>query len=255
MKDRRARLRPRDGARELYYGSGNSVDLTSNFDFFVNQNRLPWQLPWQSSKPFAELSPNVPQFLNNNDQTQNVGRRTETNNILYPLSSTDGLVFPYTPIIGLNQSVNYNSYDPVHSNQEILAYTRTAAPQITCSGEFTVQNSQEASYAIACIHFLRTVTKMDFGLNSPNTGTPPPVLIFSAYGEYMFNEVPVIIQGFDIQFENGVDYVRIPNSNTYVPTNFTISIVMIVQNPPQRLRQFNSKEFRNGDLVKRGGWL
>lgn len=252
MRDRRARLRPRDGARNLYYGSAGSINLRG-------QNLFDQRLPWQSSRPFAELSANVPIFLQIGVSVSNplsrVGNFSQTGNILTPLAQTDGLVFPYTPIIGFNQAVNYNSYDPVHSNQEILAYTRTPAPQLTCSGEFTVQNGQEAQYALACVHFLRTITKMNFGTNDSLAGTPPPVLLFSAYGEYMFNDLPVIIQAFDIQFDNSVDYVRVPNTDTYVPSKFNISLVMIVQNTPERLRRFNLQQFRNGDLVKRGGWI
>lgn len=267
MKDRRARLRPKDGARELYYGSGN---LGSR-----SQSLLGQLLPWQAAKPLAELAPNAPLNIPSLSQIgatltsaisgtlsgalENVGSAVgnflNAGNILTPLSQTDGLVFPYTPIISYSQAVNYNSYDPVHSNQEHLAYVRTSAPQIVCSGDFTVQNAQEANYALACIHFLRVVSKMSFGQASQFAGTPPPVLIFSAYGEFMFNELPVVVQNFDIQFDNSVDYVQVPNTFTYVPSKFTITVSLTVQNSPQKMRSFNLDQFRKGQLMRRGGWV
>lgn len=128
--------------------------------------------------------------------------------LLTPLRNTNGLVFPYQPTITYQQDVNYSSIDLVHVNQELYAYTRTNAVKLTVQGQFTVQNQKEGIYALACIHFLRTVTKMYFGASS-NPGTPPPVLLFDAYGKYMFNQLPVIVTSFSVGLPNDVDYVPV----------------------------------------------
>src|SRR5690606_21922569 len=136
----------------------------------------------------------------------------------------------------------------------IMAYTRTRAQQITISGQFVVQNTTEASYALAAIHFLRTIVKMNFGTTSSGAGTPPPVLILSAYGEYMFNDIPVLVQGYSVDFPPDVDYVPVPQTDTVVPAAFTLSVNCIVQNTPNKLRQFSLDRFRRGGLLKEGGW-
>ena len=96
--------------------------------------------------------------------------------ILAPLRSTYGMMWPYQPTITYQQQVDYKSMELTHANQDIYAYHRTPSLTLTVEGEWSVQNQQEGQYAIACIHFLRTVTKMNFGADDPYKGTPPPVL-------------------------------------------------------------------------------
>jgi len=267
MKDRRARLRPKDGARQLYYGTAGFIN-TQGVNLFDDA------LPWQAAKSAADLAPNFPNILSSVANTassigntisstltnffsnptdllnQSFGQGQGLNNIgdgmniLMPLAQTDGLVWPYTPTISYSQAVDYTSYDITHTNQEFLAYTRTKAPTISVSGDFIVQNQTEASYALACVHFLRTIVKMDFGTGS-NPGTPPPILLFSAYGSYMFNEVSVIVSNFNLVYKPDVDYVQVPNTDTWVPAMFTIDVQMTVQNSPNVLRQFNLDQFRS----------
>lgn len=285
MTDRRIRIRPKSGARNLYYGSGSASGSAARDPLSKLSNKVDWSptkaLPW--------LSPNAPNVLGNgvveglanaagnaaqgNPVGDLVSRFVSSSgadlfgmssssgsssvgsaNILQPLAATDGMVFPYTPTVSMSQSIDYSSYDPVHSNQEFLAYTRTRAATINLSGQFTSQNDMEASYSLAAIHFLRTVSKMAFG-ESRNPGTPPPVLLLSGYGEYMFNDLPVILQSFAVDFDPNVDTMRVPNTNTYVPTLFNISCQFIIQNTPAKIRQFNLEDFRSGKLVKKGGWF
>lgn len=143
-----------------------------------------------------------------------------SNGLLQPLRNTNGMIWPYQPTITYNQTVEYSSMDIVHANQEMYAYTRTNSLKFNVSGPFTVQNQQEGIYALAAIHFLRTTTKMYFGQNDPNAGTPPPVLLFDAYGQYMFNQLPVIINSFTIELPNDVDYVPVDLTNiqSYSPS-------------------------------------
>jgi hypothetical protein len=202
--------------------------------------------------------------------------------ILGPLMSRNGLVWPYQPLITYTQDVDYKSMDLTHSIQDIQSYHRTPSLKLTVDGEFTVQNQEEGLYAIACIHFLRTVTKMNFGSSDPLKGTPPPVLLFDAYGTYMFNALPVVVTGFTIGLPKEHDYVPIDLSNTgllgvntgswadltrdylgarntleisWLPALFNIQVNLVVQNSPTRLRSFNLNQFRNGSLMKQGGWI
>lgn len=135
-----------------------------------------------------------------------------TGGLLAPLRQTNGMVFPYQPTISYQQDVTYTQIDMVHTNQEFYAYSKTNAVKMTVSGQFSVQNQTEGVYSLACIHFLRTVTKMWFG-KSQNPGTPPPVLLFDAYGQYMFNQLPVIVTNFSVTLPNDIDYVPIDLAN------------------------------------------
>lgn len=212
------------------------------------------------------------------------------NGIMNPLVVTNGMVFPYQPTITYQQDVVYSNMELVHSNQDFLSYTRTPALKLSIDGEFTVQNQKEGLYAMACIHFLRTSTKMWFGggINNKESeemqGTPPPVLLFDAYGQYMFNSLPVVITQFGVTLPKDVDYVPVKITNNDVPAEalqdyqniskindrsvvldtrsgyawlpavFNIQVHISVQNTPRRLRAFDLAQFRNGSLLRGGGW-
>lgn len=146
------------------------------------------------------------------------------NGLLNPLKETGGLIWPYTPTISYNQDIDYQQIAMVHANQDFHVYSKTPAVQLQVNGDFTVQNQKEGAYALAAIHFLRTVTKMNFGENDPLAGTPPPVLLFNAYGPFVFSNLPVIVKGFNIEFPDSVDYVQVRASGiTTTTTNRTVS--------------------------------
>lgn len=132
--------------------------------------------------------------------------------LMTPLSSTNGMLFPYQPAITWSQDVTYTQMEIVHANQDFYSYSKTPALKLTVEGDFTVQNQKEGLYSLACIHFLRTVTKMYFGGTGgvgDLSGTPPPVLLFDAYGQFMFNALPVIVTQFSVTLPKDVDYVPV----------------------------------------------
>ena len=136
--------------------------------------------------------------------------------LLDPIKQTGGLIWPYTPSISYNHNIDYQTIQTVHANQDFHVYSKTPAVELQVNGDFTVQNQQEGRYALAALHFLRTMAKMNFGENDPNAGTPPPVLLFDAYGPFVFNDLPVIVKSFQVEFPDNVDYVqvRVSGSNT-----------------------------------------
>ena len=116
------------------------------------------------------------------------------------------MVFPYTPTIIISHSANYNNIAPIHNNYPFFAYQNSSVDQMTIVGQFYCQNSLEARYWTACLHYLRAMTKMDFGAGG--TGAPPPIAKLNGYGDYVFNNVPVIINNFTVDMPNEVDYVN-----------------------------------------------
>ena len=132
-----------------------------------------------------------------------------TSPIMQILTTTGGVLFPYTPSISFTQGVDYTNLQLVHSNTDYPAYTRTPSVTISVSGKFTVQNWREGQYALAVIHFFRSMSKSYFGENDPKAGLPPPILVFSGYGNYMFNYLRVILKSHSWTFDDSVDYVPI----------------------------------------------
>jgi hypothetical protein len=78
---------------------------------------------------------------------------------------------------------------------------------ITC--DFTAQDTNEAAYLLAVIHFFRSVTKMFYGNDqNPKNGTPPPLCYLHGLGQFQFNNHPLVINTFNYTLPNDVDYVR-----------------------------------------------
>jgi hypothetical protein len=181
-------------------------------------------------------------------------------NILNILYNTNGMFFPYTPTISWNQSVEYDAMHFVHSNQDFYAYKNTPSTVIDISGQFTVQNQREGEYLLASMHLLRTVSKMYFGQqNKDLAGLPPPIMLLSGYGNYMFNDLPVIVKSHSYTFDNNVDYVTITTAggSARLPALLTMQVQVIVQNTPNDLRtKFDLDQFRTGALMRNStGWI
>lgn len=134
--------------------------------------------------------------------------------IMQPLNDTQGVIFPYTPQIAVQYSASYDSTDITHSNYKVFQYKNSAVDSVTVTCEFTAQDTSEANYLLAVIHFFRTATKMFYGQDeSPVNGTPPPLCYITGLGEYQFNNHPLAITGFTYSLPNDVDYIRAAGSS------------------------------------------
>jgi hypothetical protein len=135
--------------------------------------------------------------------------KDSSNTILAPLRKTDGIIFPYTPTINVTYGANYSSVAPVHSNYKIFQYENSFVDTVSITCDFTAQDTSEANYVLAVIHFLRSVTKMFYGQDeNPKPGTPPPLCYLFGLGEFQFNAHPLAITNFTYNLPNDVDYIR-----------------------------------------------
>ena len=48
---------------------------------------------------------------------------------------------------------------------------------------------------------------MFFGKEQDLKGNPPPILHLSGYGDHMFHKVPVVINSFNLELRQGIDYI------------------------------------------------
>jgi len=134
--------------------------------------------------------------------------------ILAPLATTNGVLFPYTPTISTAYRANYETYDLIHSNYRGVYYKNSRVDDLQIRGTFTAQDTTEANYLLAVIHFFRSVTKMFYGKDGER-GTPPPLVYLSGFGQYQFSSHPCVVSNFSYQLPNNVDYIRALNPNNY----------------------------------------
>ena len=133
----------------------------------------------------------------------------QLNGIMYPLSQTKGLVFPYTPQLTLTHNARYGETAVTHSNYKSYFYEGSDIQSINLSCDFTVQNIQEGQYYMAAVHFLRACTKMFFGASNL-AGTPPPLVFLDGYGSTVLPHVPCVITSFQQTMPSDVDYIAVP---------------------------------------------
>jgi len=178
------------------------------------------------------------------------------NNLLAPLNSTDGVVWPYTPNINVSYTASYTGNALTHANYQTQSYGMSSVDQITCTGTFTANTESEALYVLATLNFLRSATKSFFGQDQ-NRGTPPPVLRFSAHGPHMFNSVPVVLSTVNQDFEQGVDYIDAKttgngagiNNVTRVPTSMLVTVTLIPAISRARQTEFSLQDYARGAMI------
>lgn len=215
-------------------------------------------------------------------------------NILYPLFETKGIQFPYTPDVTFGGQAEYQDFHFTHSNYAYHNFSKSMPSEIQVQGTFTCQTNEEGKYLLATLRFLRAMSMMEFGFASAyrednRAGTPPPVLRFNYLGEYMFSNVPVIINNFSFTLPRDVDYVGVryrggigfaadpteimeraaskggqafsrdqiiggPDAPiSHVPTRMDLMVTLKVQQNPNKVRtEFDLETFRQGGLVKKG---
>lgn len=143
--------------------------------------------------------------------------------ILSPLSSnggSDGVIFPYTPLINVSYNANYEATAPTHSNYKIFQYNNSAVDNVSITGDFTCQDTREAEYLLAVIQFFRSMTKMFYGQDTnPRNGTPPPLCYLYGLGGYQFSNMPLGISSFTYNLPNDCDYIK--TTTLAAPTSYS----------------------------------
>ena len=201
----------------------------------------------------------------------------ENNPILQPLAESRGMFWPLTPTMQIAHQASYNAMDQVHSNFPHQAYQNSFIDALNIIGEFPVQNSEDAKHWVATVNFLRTATKMFFGVEDGLNGlkgNPPPILHLYGYGDHMFNKVPVVVNSFNLELRQNIDYISTKQtevgyglgkvdptlaaavqrgeSQTWAPTISNISVLVTPIYSRDSVRDFSMKKFVNGELNGKG---
>ena len=182
------------------------------------------------------------------------------------LSNLTGIIFPYTPTISYEHKAEYNSQSPIHSNFAVNFYKNSSVSPISISGKFTVQNEKDAGVYLATIHMLRSLLKMRSGgiRLDPSSGSPPPVCRLDAYGDFMLQNVPVVISSYRFEMPDNVDYFTIGKtggagestySKTSVPTLSTIAITCIPVYSRREMQKFAVTDWLGTKSTRQAGFL
>jgi hypothetical protein len=177
------------------------------------------------------------------DSTASTGLKWAT-----PATPSSGLTLINTTSFSSVGSQSFNNvFSSTYTNYKIYNYHNSAVENVSITGDFTAQDSAEANYLLAVIHFFKSVTKMFYGQDqNPSRGIPPPLVYLSGFGQYQFDRHPCVITNFTYNLPVDVDYI-----NAY-PTNNSSAIGGVNMQPymPQiakwlspldRLRALTSK--------------
>ena len=189
--------------------------------------------------------------------------------ILEPLVATNGLVFPYTPTILIQHTANYDALSPTHSNYPFPQYQNSQIEDLVITGDFFCENAKDAQYWTAMVHYLRSVTKMNYGVDG-DAGAPPPIVKLTGYGDFVFPNVPVVIRNFTVDLPADVDYIKtqitgdvsindgtvdkiIPGKAGWAPVQSQVSITVTPIYSRAKTSQFSLNSFINGGYLGGGG--
>ncbi len=161
------------------------------------------------------------------------------------------MIFPFNPSVLLSHSANYSQIAPTHTNFPYNAYESSQVDAITITGEFYQENEDDAKYWIACLHFLRTATKMFYG-GGDHLGNPPVVCRLNGYGKHVLNNIPIVITNFTTDLPVDVDYISctMPDGEkNYVPTQSNITVTCQPQYARRSQSGFNLTKYANGGFI------
>lgn len=138
--------------------------------------------------------------------------------LVAPLKATNGFIFPYVPSVTVSHSANYQTQQLTHSNYAQYFYESSSVAAINISGEFTVQNVEEAEYFLAGLYFFRACTKMFYGTTREYQGSPPPIVYLDGYGQHYLPHVPCVVTSFSHTMPNDVDYLEVMTPQSITTT-------------------------------------
>lgn len=176
--------------------------------------------------------------------------------ILQPFLGQTGtenkMIFPFNPNILLGHTANYSSIHPAHTNFIMHAYENSQVDNITITGEFYSENEADAKYWIACVHFLRTMTKMFYGSSGDPLGNPPLVSRLNGYGKFVLNNIPVVVTNFTTDLPADVDYIKcvVAGQVNYVPVQSVLTVTVAPNYARRSHARFSLQEYAKGNHVQ-----
>lgn len=173
-----------------------------------------------------------------------------TGNIMAPLIESGGkMIFPFNPTILLGNTANYSVVQPTHTNYAYHAYENSQVDNITMTGEFFNENESDAKYWVACLHYLRSMTKMFSGSSSGPLGNPPLIARLNGYGKHVLNNIPVVITNFTTDMPADIDYIQceVDGQVNYVPVQSVFTVTVAPNYARRSQSRFSLQDYVNGN--------
>lgn len=175
------------------------------------------------------------------------------------LPSKNTIIWPYTPQLNINYAANYDSIKTLQTNYASQAYQSSEIQSLTIAGLFTATNIYEANYLYAVIHFLKSVTKGFNAESNGKTGSPPPILKLNYLGKGGgINNMPVVIQAFNMEYPTTVDYVRsdigggVGQSMVPSEVNIAVTLAPVYSRANMVAAEYSTTAFIQGKLLEKG---
>ena len=196
-------------------------------------------------------------------------------------NSVTRVIFKVSPELVESRTVNYSSTEPVHMPGHILTYKNTQARAFSINGiKLISRTPKEASDNLNTLWILRGWTMPRFGINSStNTtgtrltsstngpvptltftrnpqllGSPPAVLLLSAYSntniehtQQHIQNVPVVLQSLNIPYPTDVDYI-LTTTGVPMPSVMIIDISLMESHSAQEYEKFSLDSYKAGTL-------
>lgn len=215
------------------------------------------------------------------------------------LENQERVVFDVTPELSESRTVNYTNIDPVHMPGQIYVYKNTTARNFSLSNIKLISRTQdEAEKNLTYLWLLRSWMMPRFGTGSSTLepaqqsrraelrgrpqspeelqkrresgelgrellGSPPPVLLLSAYSRDIgyasssadqserlrehISRVPVVMQNLTIPYPSDVDYI-LTQDGVPMPTIMTIDMTLLETHSPAEYEKFSLQDYKAGIL-------
>ena len=185
---------------------------------------------------------------------------SENHGWLDNLTTTDGVVFPYTPTVTITHNARYTEQALTHSNYKNYFYEGSDISAITITGVFTCQNADEALYLMASIQFLRACTKMFFGANDTSmpAGTPPTLVRLSGYGDFYLPDITCVVTQVQHVMPDDADYIKFTygdgRKSGWMPTSSQLTVTLQpVVSRSRQAKGINLDQYAVGGYTKQTG--
>lgn len=191
----------------------------------------------------------------NNDKTKELKVKL----VSQPLNET--VVFEVMPSISESRNAAYDEFTPLQHPGDMLKYRATASRSWSLSTKLVSRSSEEATKNLKTINIIRAWTMPFYGVgteNDPSTkqylGSPPQILTLTAYGKMMIGPVKCVLESYNWQFPDNVDYLpAYPDGGESGPPSpfpviLNIELQLKESYSPAEFSGFSLSKFKNGEL-------
>ena len=188
------------------------------------------------------------------------GRPTLRVHLWNPAKPVESVIFEVMPSITETGQANYRDLQPAQSPGGFSVYTGSALRQFSLTDvRLLARTEREAQEKLRIQNLIRGWTKPYFGKgnSASETGLPPDVLLFSAYGHQNISRIPVVIGSYNIEYPNDSDYLYLARTAggtpitdaSATPISSVISLNLQEVRSMRELNGFDLQKYKEGNLV------